>query len=117
MVIVKGSFPVRKKVRNEALSLVKRFAEQTRAEANCLAIDVYCQADAPGTIMIWQQWFSSSALEAYFASDAMEDFLDQLTLYLDGEVDTLYFDVQDDQSPLPSYQQSSSCLADDVVLH
>jgi quinol monooxygenase YgiN len=119
MVIVKGAFPVKARQKEEALALVQSFAEDVRAERGCLACEVYCQADAPATIMLWQQWRSSAALKSHFSSDAMDRFLDRLTLLLDGMVDTLYFDVETDGEPPAASLATlpASCVAEDVILH
>lgn len=117
MVIVKGSFPVKARQRTKALALVQSFAEDARTESGCLACEVYCQADAPATIVLWQQWRSSATLNSHFASDSMEHFLDRLTLLLDGAVDTLYFDVETEGEAPASVAAADGCVAADVVLH
>lgn len=118
MVIVKGSFPVKRRLRDQALELVKSFAATTRDEMGCLAYEVYCNADAPATIVIWQQWRSTATLDDHFSSDSMESFLERLSQLLDGEVDTLYFDVETDEgkeSPASTLSQAS--VAEGVTIH
>lgn len=119
MVIVKGSLPMKEHLKTEALEQVQAFAEEARSASGCLACEVYWQADAPATLVLWQQWQSTATLKSHFASDVMEQFLDQLTLLLDGTVDTLYFDVENDADyPLDGVSVApASCVATDVVLH
>jgi quinol monooxygenase YgiN len=119
MVIVKGSFPVKKRLRGEALALVESFSANSRAEAGCLASEVYFRVDDPATLMVWQQWRSSATLQSHFSSDSVEAFLDRLVHLLDGKVDTLYFDVQNDEVENAStgIVAATSCVADGVTRH
>lgn len=99
MVIVKGAFPVKQSSWDAARELLNGFAEASRREAGCLAYEVYSRLDDPSTLVVWQQWRTSASMQNHFSSDSMEDFLDRLVVLLDGQVDTLYFDVQTDAEP------------------
>jgi quinol monooxygenase YgiN len=119
MIIVKGSIPVKAERREEAVALIQTLAEASRAEHGCLSYEVYIQADAPETIVIWQQWDSLDALEEHFASEHVDHFLDAIPDLIEGEVTSAQFDVQeaewseqDDAMELPRVQ-----YADNIVLH
>ena len=119
MIIVKGSIPVKAERRDEAVALVQALAEASRAEQGCLSYEVYLRADAPETIVIWQQWDSLDALEDHFASDHVDHFLDAIPDLIEGEVTSAQFDVQEadwsvqEEGAEPPRVQ----YADNIVLH
>ncbi len=117
MVIVKGSFPVKGAYSDEAMSLVKDFARHFRHESGCLAYEVYWHTDQPDTIVVWQRWNSSASFNTHFSSGSMDDFLDELAVLLDGEVDALRFDVQTRKTKAPLAIHHQDCVAGNVTIH
>jgi quinol monooxygenase YgiN len=120
MIIVKGSIPVKTSHQEEALKLIQGLAAQSRGEQGCLAYEVYILADAPETIVIWQQWSGLSALETHFASEHVDAFLDAIPDLIEGEVTSARFDVVSHDEDLlidESLDYPAVQLAENTILH
>lgn len=96
MIIVKGSIPVCREEREEAVALIRELADASRREKGCIAYEVYLSVDDPGTVVLWQQWTSVDALESHFASDHVDAFLDVIPDYIEGQVTSARFDVREE---------------------
>lgn len=120
MIIVKGSIPVKAAHRDEALRLLQQLASQSRQESGCVAYEIYVDAAAPETFVLWQQWTGLHALEDHFASEHVDAFLEAIPDLIDGDVTSARFDVvaeeqlitQEDVADYPLVQ-----LADNTILH
>lgn len=123
MIIVKGCIPLNQDGREEAVALIREMADGARRERGCLAYEVYLSVEDPDTVVLWQQWRSLEALEAHFASDHVDTFLEMIPDYIDGEVTTERFDVQTDEAELPeddgseAVESPSVRFAGSIVLH
>ena len=119
MIIVKGSIPVKTAHREEALALVQSLAEASREEHGCMAYEVYVRPDAPEVIVIWQQWLDVDALEAHFDSEHVDNFLDAIPDFIEGDVLSQRFDVEAvDGAPLEEAVEINQIhLAGNIVVH
>lgn len=93
MIIVKGVIPVLADRREEALTLVSRLARAARAETGCLDYDVCVRLDQPNSLVLFQQWRDLDALERHFASPHVEDFIDAIPELIEGDVESIHFEV------------------------
>ena len=120
MIIVKGSIPVKLDHREDALQLLQLLAQRSRKEHGCLAYEVYISADDPETFVIWQQWRGIEALESHFASAHVDEFLDAIPDYIDGEVTSARFEVLSEEGLVAqdeALEQPQVQLADNTVVH
>ncbi len=124
MIIVKGTIPLDREDREEAVALIREMADSSRRESGCLAYEVYLSVEDPDTVVLWQQWSSLEALENHFASDHVDAFLDVIPDYIDGQVISERFDVRAESSDATggdvrdeSAEPSRVHLADNVVVH
>ena len=124
MIIVKGTIPLDREDREEAVALIREMADSSRRESGCLAYEVYLCVEDPDTVVLWQQWSSLEALEKHFASDHVDAFLDVIPDYIDGQVISERFDVRAESSDATGGDirdenagPSRVHLADNVVVH
>jgi quinol monooxygenase YgiN len=124
MIIVKGTIPLSREDREEAVALIREMADSSRRESGCLAYEVYLSVEDPDTVVLWQQWSSLEALEHHFASDHVDAFLDVIPDYIDGQVISERFEVRAETSDETGgdvrderAQQSRVQVADNTVVH
>lgn len=123
MIIVKGTIPLCSQDREEAVAMIREMADSSRREPGCLAYEVYLSVDDPDTVVLWQQWRNLEALEAHFASDHVDAFLDVIPDYIDGQVISERFDVRAESSDeiTDTREEASGTsqvrLADNIVVH
>lgn len=97
MIIVKGAIPVMADRRDEALELISHLARRSRTERGCLDYDVCVRLDQPNTVVLFQQWRDIDALERHFASGHVEEFIDTITDLIEGDVESIRFEVLSEQ--------------------
>lgn len=122
MIIVKGTIPLNREDREEAVALIREMADSSRRESGCLAYEVYLSVDDPDTVVLWQQWRSLDALEAHFASEHVDAFLEMIPDYIGGEVISERFDViaEADDTGEPGDEPVEARrirFADSIVMH
>ncbi len=94
MIIVHGTFPVKAKVRKDALELMKRMSAASRAETGCISYEFYVGLSNPNTLLLFQEWESQEAWQHHFETRHMEEFMKMLPKILDGEVATRRYEVR-----------------------
>ena len=94
MVIVHGTFPVKSDMRDEALDVMRRMSQASRAEPGCVSYEFYVGLSDPNKLMLFQEWETVDALQDHFQTAHMEDFLKILPSLLDGEVSTRRYEVR-----------------------
>jgi quinol monooxygenase YgiN len=94
MIIVHGTFPVKRQHRDEALELMKQMSIATREEPGCLSYEFFIGLSDPDTLLLYQEWESVEALQDHFETQHMEEFLGHLPNVLDGEVLTRRYEVR-----------------------
>ena len=97
MIIVHGTFPIKAKVRDDALELMREMAVASRAEHGCISYEFYVGISNPNTLLLFQEWESVDALKGHFETEHMEEFLRLLPDVLDGEVATRRYEVRVNQ--------------------
>lgn len=119
MIIVKGSIPVSRERRDEAVALIQELAAASRREAGCLAYEVYLSAEDPETVVLWQQWTSIDALETHFCSDHVDEFLDHIADFVDGQVTSARFDVHAEEldDSEEAVEPPRVQIADNITVH
>ncbi len=94
MIIVHGTFPVKREHREEAHKLMKKMSVATRAEPGCISYEFFVGLSDPDTLLLYQEWESVEALQDHFETPHMEEFLGSLPDVLDGEVLTRRYEVR-----------------------
>lgn len=94
MIIVHGKFPVKSELRDEALEMMERMSNASRAEIGCISYEFYMALSDPDSLLLFQEWESIEALHSHFETDHMEDFLKVLPDVLAGEVATKRYEVR-----------------------
>ena len=94
MIIVHGTFPIKREVRDEALELMRRMSVASRAETGCLSYEFYIGLSDPNTLLLFQEWETVDALHDHFQTGHMEEFLKELPNMLDGDVSTRRYEVR-----------------------
>jgi quinol monooxygenase YgiN len=122
MIIVKGTIPLNREDREEAVALIREMADSSRRESGCLAYEVYLSVDDPDTVVLWQQWRSLDALEAHFASEHVDAFLDMIPDYIGGQVISERFDVIAEAGDTSEHEDEpveprTIRFADSIVMH
>ncbi|MEX2488979.1 MAG: putative quinol monooxygenase [Pseudomonadales bacterium] len=94
MIIVHGTFPVKREMREEALELMRQMSIASRGEVGCISYEFYIGLSDPDTILLFQEWESVDALQDHFETEHMEEFLKELPDVLNGEVTTRRYEVR-----------------------
>jgi len=94
MIIVHGTFPIKTEARDDALDLMRRMSDASRAELGCVSYEFYIGLSDPNKLLLFQEWETVDALHNHFQTPHMELFLDELPKILDGEVSTRRYEVR-----------------------
>lgn len=74
MIIVAGEFRLPPERMAEARIAMERVVRATRAEVGCIAYSYAEDVLDPGLIRVFEQWDSSAALDAHFATPHMSQW-------------------------------------------
>ncbi len=87
MIIVAGTLHVQPDQREQALALFQTMAEQSRAEAGCLAYDFFADLQDTSRFFVFERWADEAALRAHGWSPHMAEFRRQRAAVLTDAVD------------------------------
>lgn len=112
MIIIQARIPVQSERRNVAYQHIHDFVGQTRSERGCIGCEAFVSLEDPDVIVIQQAWRGSEELDEHAAGTCLDNFLEALPLFVDGEVSTLRYDAVGDESDLATHHADDS-LTDD----
>lgn len=101
MIIVQARIPVQSDRRNIAYQHIHDFVGSTRSEKGCIGCDAYVSLENPDVVVIQQAWRAAGDLDEHASGTGLDNFLEALPLFVDGEVSTLRYDAADDWEPAP----------------
>jgi len=94
MIIVHGKFPIKAEMRREAIEMMERMSQASRAEEGCISYEFFVGLSDPDTFLLFQEWESIEALQDHFETEHMDEFLRNLPDILAGEVATRRYEVR-----------------------
>ncbi len=93
MIVIAGQARVLAAAREEAIQAGSAMAATSRAEPGCLEYRFAIDIDDPLVVRIFEQWESSQALEAHFATAHFAAFSEVILRSVDGAPEFTRFEI------------------------
>lgn len=93
MIVVHAEFPIDPDQRDEAVTLMREVAEQSRAEDGVIAYDIATDIDDPNLFRFTEQYEDEAAFGAHTETDHFGELEAALPDLLAGEPEVTRFDV------------------------
>lgn len=103
MIIVQARIPVQSDRRNIAYQHIHEFIGHTRSERGCIGCEAFVSLEDPDIIVIQQVWREARDLDEHAVGAGLDNFLNALSTFVDGEVSTMRYDSppDDDDDAVP----------------
>lgn len=93
MIVVRVLLNVKPESRDQLLAVMHDDAVETRKFAGCLRFQLYTHPLNTAELMLYEEWESAAAFEAYRQSDYLKERGGQIFPLLDGKPDAAYYDA------------------------
>lgn len=94
MIVLQATIPVASDSREEMIEAATELAEQSRAEEGTIDYRFTADIEEPNVFRVFEQYEDEAAMNAHMESEHFETFQDQISEWVNGDVELVRFDVE-----------------------
>lgn len=94
MLVLQATIPVASDHREEMIEAATELAEQSRAEDGTIDYRFTADIEQSNVFRVFEQYKDEAAMDAHMESVHFETFQNQISEWVDGEIELVRFDVE-----------------------